>query len=232
MQHSKILVVKDLGETDYKKCWDLQEELFATNVSLKGTVGKENETTNTLLLTEHFPVYTLGKNGNYDNLIVNKKLLGADFYKINRGGDITYHGPGQLVAYPIIDLEKYQIGLAKYIWNIEEVIIRLIAQYGLVGGRNSGASGVWLDIDNPFKIRKICAVGVKASRHITMHGLAFNVSTDLSYFKKIIPCGIANAGVTSLELELNSQIQMSEIKELFVNYFNEVFDIPTHTHTG
>lgn len=229
MQHSKTLIVSDLGTTDYKVCWDIQEDLFAKNVLLKGTADKESETVNTLLLTEHQPVFTLGKNGNYDNLIVNEKLLGADFYKINRGGDITYHGPGQLVAYPIIDLEKYQIGLAKYIWNIEEVIIRLIAQFGLTGGRNTGASGVWLDIDNPFKIRKICAVGVKASRHITMHGLAFNVSTDLSYFQKIIPCGIANAGVTSLEKELGRQVSMEEIKKIFVEKFYEVFEIAIHT---
>lgn len=217
-------ILKDLGVTDYKSCWDYQEELFAKNVQLKAKDETRNATENYLLLTEHAPVFTLGKSGNYDNLIVNEKLLCADFYKINRGGDITFHGPGQLVVYPILDLEKYKIGLAQYIWNMEEIIIQLIAKYGLSGARNSGASGVWLDIDNPFKIRKICAVGVRASRHITMHGIAFNVNTDLSFFEKIIPCGIANAGVTSLKKEIGKEFSMTTIKSEFIELFEQLFN--------
>ena len=218
-------ILEDLGSTDYKKCWDYQEVLFSKNVELKSKENTRNNTQSYLLFTEHQPVYTLGKSGNYDNLIVNEKLLGADFYKINRGGDITFHGPGQLVVYPILDLEKFQIGLAKYIWLMEEVIIQLIGSYGLIGSRNSGASGVWLDVENPFKIRKICAVGVRASRHITMHGIAFNVNTDLTYFEKIIPCGIANAGVTSLKKELGEEISMTKIKSEFTAIFNTLFII-------
>jgi lipoyl(octanoyl) transferase len=225
LHSSKKYQLKDLGSSDYKECWDYQEELFANNVRLKAKDETRLSTENYLILTEHQPVYTLGKRGNFDNLIVNEKLLGADFYKINRGGDITYHGPGQLVVYPILDLEKYEIGLAQYIWNMEEIVIQLIAKYGLKGDRNKGASGVWLDIENPFKIRKICAVGVRASRHITMHGIAFNVDTDLSFFEKIIPCGIANAGVTSLSKELGKTFSVIDIKNEFIELFDKIFEV-------
>jgi len=160
------------------------------------------------------------------NLLGHEKILNAEFYKINRGGDITFHGPGQLVVYPIIDLEKLNIGLAQYIFNLEETIITLISEYGLKGDRSKGASGVWLDTANPSKERKICAVGVRASRHITMHGLAFNVNTELSYFDKIVPCGIHDKGVTNLSIETNQHsIGMSEIKTKFVRLFREIFKI-------
>lgn len=218
------LLVEDLGLTYYKPCWDYQEKLFQENLSAKKNLS---DTKNYLLLTEHHNVFTLGKSGDVSNLIGDEKLLNAEFYKINRGGDITFHGPGQLVVYPIIDLEKLNIGLAKYIFNIEEVIIRLIAEYDMKGERSKGASGVWLDIDNPEKERKICAVGVRASRYITMHGLAFNVNTDLNYFNKIIPCGIPNKGVTSLSVETNKQsIGMNEIKTKFISLFREIFEFP------
>lgn len=223
MQHFSSYVLEDLGLTDYKKCWDYQEELFAKNVQLKASETRKNSTINTLILTEHKPVFTLGKSGNYDNLIVNEKLLGADFYKINRGGDITFHGPGQLVVYPIIDLEKFNIGLAKYIWNMEQIIIELIASYGIQGERFEGASGVWIDSAIANRRRKICAVGVRASRHITMHGIAFNVNTDLSYFNKIIPCGISNASVTSLSKEIAKEVDMNEVKNMFLELFNKIF---------
>ena len=224
MQHFSSYELEDLGLTDYKKCWDYQEELFAKNVQLKASEASKQSTINTLILTEHQPVFTLGKSGNYDNLIVNEKLLGADFYKINRGGDITFHGPGQLVVYPIIDLEKFNIGLAKYIWNMEQIIIELIAAYGIQGERYEGASGVWLDTALASRRRKICAVGVRASRHITMHGIAFNVNTDLSYFSKIIPCGISNATVSSLSKEIGKEVDMNEVKKMFIELFNKIFN--------
>jgi len=218
------ILVEDLGLTYYKPCWDYQEKLFQENLDAK---KNQSETKNHLLLTEHHNVFTLGKSGDESNVLGDEKQLDAEFYKINRGGDITFHGPGQLVVYPIIDLEKLNIGLAKYIFNIEEVIIRLIAEYDIQGVRSKGASGVWLDIDQPTNERKICAVGVRASRHITMHGLAFNVNTELSYFDKIIPCGIPNKGVTSLSVETNKQsIGMNEIKTKFVSLFREIFEFP------
>ena len=217
------LLVEDLGLTFYKPCWDYQEKLFQQNLEAK----KNNTATqNYLLLTEHHPVFTLGKSGDIKNIKGDEKQLGAAFYKINRGGDITFHGPGQLVVYPIIDLEQMNIGLAKYISNIEEIIIQLIASYGIVGQRSIGASGVWLNVDNPALERKICAIGVRASRYITMHGLAFNVSTDLSYFDKIIPCGIPNRGVTSLSIETNKQdIPMDAIKSTFIELFRKIFQL-------
>ena len=222
MQHSKTLIVSDLGTTDYKVCWDIQEDLFAKNVLLKGTADKESETVNTLLLTEHQPVFTLGKNGNYDNLIVNEKLLGADFYKINRGGDITYHGPGQLVGYPIFDLDHFFSDIHKYLRFLEEAVIQTLAEYGVVGDRMEGLTGVWIDANTP-KARKICAMGVKSSRWVTMHGIGFNINSDLSYFSNIIPCGIDDKAVTSLKHELGREIDMKELaqilKEKLANQF-------------
>ena len=217
------LFEEDLGFTHYKPCWDYQEKLFQKNLIAK---KERKETMNHLLLTEHYPVFTIGKNGDVSNLLGHEKILNAEFYKINRGGDITFHGPGQLVVYPIIDLEKLNIGLAQYIFNLEETIITLISEYGLKGDRSKGASGVWLDTANPSKEKKICAVGVRASRHITMHGLAFNVNTELSYFDKIVPCGIHDKGVTNLSIETNQHsIGMSEIKTKFVRLFREIFKI-------
>jgi lipoyl(octanoyl) transferase len=216
------ITIKDLGITHYKPCWDYQEELFAQNLAAKKNGAP---TQNYLLLTEHHPVFTLGKSGDINHLIADEKGLGAAFYRINRGGDITFHGPGQLVVYPIIDLEILKIGLATYIFNLEEIIIRLIKKYGVAGARSAGASGVWLDVHQPFKERKICAIGVKASRYITMHGLAFNVYTDISFFDKIIPCGIQDKGVTSLAIETGTMPTMETIKAEFVDLFQEIFQI-------
>lgn len=216
------VTIKDLGITHYKPCWDYQEELFAENLTAKKN-GKPTQ--NYLLLTEHHPVYTLGKSGDINHLIADEKSLGAEFYRINRGGDITFHGPGQLVVYPIIDLEILKMGLATYIFNLEEIIIRLIKKYGVEGSRSAGASGVWLDVGQPHQERKICAIGVKASRYITMHGLAFNVSTDTSFFDKIIPCGIQDKGVTSLAIEIGTIPNMPTIKEAFIDLFQTIFQL-------
>lgn len=217
------LQFKDLGLTSYKACWDYQEELFKQNVACKSDEATRWQTTSYVLLTEHKPVFTLGKSGNYEHLIVNETLLGAEFYRINRGGDITFHGPGQLVVYPILDLEKAGMGLATYIETLEAITIALLAMYGLQGERYPGASGVWLDVANPIRRRKICAIGVRASRYITMHGLAFNVNTDLSYFTKIVPCGIADAGVCSLEKELGKPIDIGMVKQQFIELFTKFF---------
>jgi lipoyl(octanoyl) transferase len=199
------------GSQVYQVVLDLQEKLFNANLDAKAA-GKT--TTNTLIICEHEPTYTLGKSGDEKNLLFKPEAVGAAFHRISRGGDITYHGPGQMVVYPIFDLDTLQMGVADFVHAMEEVIIRTVAHYGLSATRLDGAPGIWLDADtNP---RKICAVGMKVSRHCTMHGIAINVNTDLKYFGYIVPCGIPDKGVTSLQKELGREISMDEVREIFV----------------
>lgn len=218
---NRDIIFRDLGSMDYKLCWDLQEKLFNETVVLKTSNREVSEkdqkiTPNHLLFVEHPHVYTLGKSGDESNLLVGEKELkeqDAVYYKINRGGDITYHGPGQLVAYPILDLDNFFTDIHKYLRLLEEAIILTLKEYGIESGRSKGETGVWLDPEIPGKARKICAMGVRCSRWVTMHGLAFNVNCDLNYFNNIIPCGISDKKVTSLKAELGREIDISEIKE-------------------
>ncbi len=215
----------DLGLKDYKECWDYQEKLMAEVVADKRISGKPSEK-NHFLLVEHPHVYTLGKSGDEKNLLAHGELLKkieATFYKINRGGDITYHGPGQIVGYPIIDLENYKIGVRQYIEKMEDAIIETIAEYGLTGGRKKDATGIWLDFDHKVRARKICAIGVRVSRFVTMHGFALNVNTNMRYFNYINPCGFASFGVTSIQQELGKEISMDEVKTLLMENFNKLY---------
>ena len=201
---------------DYKEAWNKQEALFQEIIQTKKE-EKDTHELETVFLCEHPHVYTLGKNGQANNLLIHEDFLrkiGATFYKIDRGGDITYHGPGQLVGYPILDLENHGSSLKGYIYKMEEAIIQTLAHYGIQGARLEGATGVWLD-GNTSAARKICAIGVRASRFVTMHGFALNVNTDLSYFNHINPCGFVDKGVTSMQRELGKQIDMEEVKEFF-----------------
>lgn len=220
----------DIGVRDYKETWDLQEQLFKEILDIKianRREGVETETPNHLLFVEHPHVYTLGKSGDAENLLINEKQLeakGAAFYKINRGGDITYHGPGQLVGYPILDLENFFTDIHKYLRFLEEAIILTMTDYGLNGTRSEGETGVWLDVGTPFA-RKICAMGVRASRWVTMHGFALNVNADLGYFDNIIPCGIRGKAVTSLNVELGvDRVDEDEVKEKVLKYFAQLFE--------
>lgn len=226
---NKQLVVKDLDTKDYKECWDYQEQLFQEIVAQKAnnkTLATPLPTNNYFLFVEHPHVYTLGKSGHIENLLINEQALqdkGATFYKINRGGDITYHGPGQIVGYPILDLDNFFTDIHKYLRSLEEVIILTLADYGLKGERSEGETGVWIDVGTPFA-RKICAMGVRASRWVTMHGFALNVNTDLGYFDNIIPCGIRGKAVTSLNVELaKATIPLAEVKERILLHFAEIF---------
>ncbi len=215
----------DLGLMDYKACWDYQEKLLAEIVDEKKTLGKPTPK-NHFLLVEHPHVYTLGKSGDEKNLLAHEdflKKINASFYKINRGGDITYHGPGQLVGYPIIDLEYYKIGIRDYIENMEQAIIETIAEYGLKGGLKEGATGVWLDAGHKVRARKICAIGVRVSRFVTMHGFALNVNTDLRYFNYINPCGFTAFGVTSIQQELGREVPVDEVKTILKEKFNLIY---------
>lgn len=228
---NKQIIVKDLGHKDYKETWDYQESLFEEIVELKRKNRAENTnvpTPNYFLFVEHPHVYTLGKSGHIENLLIDEAALakkGASFYKINRGGDITYHGPGQIVGYPIIDLENFFTDIHKYLRLLEEVIIRTLADYGIKGERSEGETGVWLDVGTPFA-RKICAMGVRASRWVTMHGFALNVNTDLGYFDNIIPCGIRGKAVTSLNVELSKEkVDTEEVKTLILKHFEEIFGV-------
>ena len=212
----------DLGLIDYKECWDYQEDLLAEVVADKRSSGKPSKK-NHFLLVEHPHVYTLGKSGDESNLLAHSdflKKIEATFYKINRGGDITYHGPGQLVGYPIIDLENYKIGVREYIEKMENAIIETIAEYGLTGDGKKDATGIWLDAGHKVRARKICAIGVRVSRFVTMHGFALNVNTDMRYFNYINPCGFASFGVTSIQQELGKEISMDEVKNLLMEKFN------------
>ena len=228
---NKQIIVKDLGHKDYKETWDYQESLFEEIVELKRKNRAENTdlpTPNYFLFVEHPHVYTLGKSGHMENLLIDEAALakkGATFYKINRGGDITYHGPGQIVGYPIIDLENFFTDIHKYLRSLEEVIIRTLADYGIKGERSEGETGVWLDVGTPFA-RKICAMGVRASRWVTMHGFALNVNTDLGYFDTIIPCGIRGKAVTSLNVELSKEkVNTEEVKRYILKHFEEIFGV-------
>lgn len=227
---NKKVTVADLGLKDYKETWDYQELLFKQIIDLK-IKNRREETTiptpNHLLFVEHPHVYTLGKSGDKDNLLVNEAQLAAKnavFYKINRGGDITYHGPGQVVGYPILDLDNFFTDIHKYLRFLEEVIIRTLSEYGLQCTRSDGETGVWLDVGTPLA-RKICAMGVRASRWVTMHGFALNVNTNLGYFDNIIPCGIQDKAVTSLNMELGiEEVSMEEIKDKIRHHFSNLFE--------
>jgi lipoyl(octanoyl) transferase len=246
------VIFKDLGIIEYKAAWDYQEGLLQENVQIKSAIRNEQSaidnlqsateftthdsrlttddsqltTTNYFLICEHPPVYTLGKSGKKENVLMSDEELAAHdiaFFHTNRGGDITFHGLQQIVGYPILDLEKYYTDIGKYLRNLEEIIILTIADYGIKGGRSKGETGVWIDEDIPGKERKICAIGVRCSRWITMHGFAMNVNTDLSYFNNIIPCGIENKQVTSIEKELGYVVNYAEVKEKLKRNFEQVF---------
>lgn len=212
----------DLGRRGYREVWELQEKLLEETKDRK----QRRETgANHLLLVEHDPVYTLGKSGNEANLLISSIQLRAkqaEFIKVNRGGDITFHGPGQLVVYPIFDLEQWGIGIKAYIDFLEEVVICTLAEYGIKGERLAGATGVWLEAET-VRARKICAIGVKCSHYVSMHGFALNVNTDLNYFNYIHPCGFVDKGVTSIQQELGKNIEMQEVKEKVVRHFQEIF---------
>ncbi len=236
------IIFRDLGVMDYQSAWDYQEKLLQENVKLKSLAFTQSptvaaspasnsllppDTSHYLLFVEHPPVYTLGKSGNKENVLLDDDGLkenNIQFFNTNRGGDITFHGPDQLVGYPILDLEKFYKDIGKYLRNLEEAIILTMAEYGIRGDRSAGETGVWIEPGMPGKERKICAIGVRCSRWITMHGFAFNVNTDLSYFNHIIPCGIVNKQVTSLEKELGYTVNMEEVKEKVKKNFAAVFD--------
>lgn len=230
MENTRVELQK-LGLIDYKKAWDYQEKLFERIVLAKQQKrdGKKDILTpNFLLFCEHPHVYTIGKSGKETNLLINEEMLknrGASLYKINRGGDITYHGPGQLVAYPILDLDNFKLSIKSYIDQLEEVIIRVLKKYEIDATRSQGATGVWLDAENCVKARKICAIGVRTSHWVSMHGFAFNVNTDLSYFSNIIPCGIQGKSVTSLQKEIGREVRIEEVQEIVLNEFEAVFNM-------
>ena len=227
---NKTVQYRDLGLMDYKEAWDYQEALFKGILDTKIRNRREEldlATPNYLLFVEHPHVYTLGKSGDISNLLIDETALaakGARFYRINRGGDITYHGPGQIVGYPILDLDNFFTDIHKYLRFLEEMVILTLADYGLKGERSEGETGVWLDVGTPFA-RKICAMGVRSSRWVTMHGFAFNINTDLGYFDHMIPCGIKDKAVTSLNIELGkSTINLAEVQDRLLHHFSELFE--------
>lgn len=231
---NKKVAVQELGIKDYKDTWDFQEEIFQEIVQQKSKNRKEQTqvpTHNYFLYVEHPHVYTLGKSGDFSNLLISEKELAAKnatFYKVNRGGDITYHGPGQIVGYPILDLDNFFTDIHKYLRFLEEMVIRTLAEYGLKAERSKGETGVWLDVGTPFA-RKICAMGVRASRWVTMHGFALNVNADLGYFDNMIPCGIKGKAVTSLNVELGkAEVDIAEVKEKLLKHFAELFEAEMH----
>lgn len=224
----KVKIIEK-GLIDYKECWDFQETLFKSVVDAK-LAGRDQELPvtpdNFLIFCEHPHVYTLGKSGSQDNLLINEDMLrakGASFYKINRGGDITYHGPGQLVMYPIFDLDQFFTDIHKYMRYLEEAVILTLAEFGIQAGRLEGMTGVWLDSGTPIE-RKICAMGVKSSRWVTMHGIALNVNPDLSYFNHIVPCGIVDKSVTSMQKELGTKVDLSKVQQSLRTNMANVFD--------
>jgi lipoyl(octanoyl) transferase len=230
---SYSVVYKDIGLKDYKETWDFQTEIFNRLVESKkpGTISAESEgkiLPGTLIFVEHPHVYTLGKSGSENNLLLNNIQLrakDASYYRIDRGGDITYHGPGQLVGYPIFDLEVLKVGLKDYIYKLEEAIVKTVGEFGIVASRLEGGTGVWLDPETKGKARKICAIGVRASRFVTMHGFAFNVNTDLTYFNNINPCGFTDKGVTSLEKELGEKQDFDSVKIIVKRNLEEIFNL-------
>lgn len=245
---SKEAVLEDLGKIRYKEAWDYQEKIFQKLIKAKALKSEKrkiellqtsfteynNERSDAtlakqyILFCEHDNVYTLGKSGNRQNLLIARNICesrGIDLHEIDRGGDITYHGPGQIVVYPIIDLEEFNIGIKSYISMLEDVVVETLKSFGINGEKDGKAMGVWLDAGNSIKARKICAIGVKASRYITMHGLALNVNTDLSYFDYINPCGFTDRGVTSMEKELNRKVDLKEVSEIMRSSFENVFGL-------
>ncbi|MDB5120824.1 MAG: lipoyl(octanoyl) transferase [Sphingobacteriales bacterium] len=227
---NKKVKFQDWGLVDYQQAWDHQEQLFSEIVSSKvqnRTLNLTNLTDNFLVFVEHPHVYTLGKSGKPENLLLNEADLlnkQASYYKINRGGDITYHGPGQIVGYPILDLDNFFTDIHLYLRTLEEAVILTLADYGIEAGRYPGFTGVWLDADND-RARKICALGVRCSRWVTMHGFAFNVNTDLNYFKNIVPCGIDDKDVTSMERELGKKVNINEVKEILKQHISVLFEM-------
>ncbi len=226
-----MITFKDIGLIDYKKAWDYQEILFNKNVDIKKNniclpLSQQKETKNYMLFCEHPPVFTLGKSGSENNLLINKNTLEKEkisYYKINRGGDITFHGPGQIVGYPILDLENFSLNIREYIHKLEEVIILTLGEYNINAERLKGATGVWLDSDDNNKTRKICSIGVRISRWITMHGFAFNVNTNLKYYDLINPCGFTDKAVTSMEKELGEKQNIREVKNKLRKNFEILF---------
>jgi len=233
---NKDITCINLGRIDYQQAWDYQEKLFAETIRVKIEnrqlpATAERPTPNYLLFCEHPHVYTLGKSGSESNLLINEQVLkqkGATFYKINRGGDITYHGPGQLVGYPILDLDNFFTDIHRYLRYLEEAIILTLAEYGIVAGRIAGLTGVWLDHEAQKQPRKICAMGVKCSRWVTMHGFALNVNTDLTYFNNIVPCGITDKAVTSLKQELGYDVALPEVEQKVRKHLAQLFDASLH----
>jgi lipoyl(octanoyl) transferase len=236
----------DLGKVEYKQVWDYQESLLQDNVRIKTAArllaervaageiveGEGPRTSNYLLFVEHPPVYTLGKSGHMEHVLIDEDSMhkkGIQFFQTNRGGDITFHGPGQIVGYPILDLERFYTDIGKYLRNLEEVVILVLKTYGIEAGRSAGETGVWIERGVKGRERKICAIGVRCSRWITMHGFAFNVNTDLDYFGNIVPCGIQNKQVTSLEKELGRPMPVEEVKAEVRRRFEEVFDVGLKT---
>lgn len=229
---SKEVLFKDCGQIAYSEAWDIQSKLFQKSNDLKiyNRTHKENTQPidNYFLLCEHNHVYTLGKSGSEENLLVKSDMLskeGIEFFHINRGGDITYHGPGQITGYPILDLEQFFTDVHKYLRFLEDVIISTCAEYGVIAGRMEGLTGVWVDVENPSRARKICAMGVHMGRWITMHGFGFNINTDLSKFDLIVPCGIVDKGVTSLQAEVGREIDMAEVKAHICKHFSRIFEV-------
>ncbi|MFC4261820.1 lipoyl(octanoyl) transferase LipB [Ferruginibacter yonginensis] len=229
-----VVLFDDLGMIDYQKAWDYQEQLLKTNVDIKtqlrndATLSNKLSTKHYFFLCEHPPVYTLGKSGDIKNVLLSEQQLAAQkiqFFKTNRGGDITFHGPQQIVGYPILDLEHFYTDIGRYLRNLEEVIILTIAAFGIKGERSAGETGVWIDPDKKGYERKICAIGVRCSRWVTMHGFALNVNTDLNYFNHIIPCGIVNKQVTSIEKEVGAKVDMDEVKAAIQRNFKKVFEV-------
>ncbi len=228
IQNKQVQLI-ELGRTPYQEALKIQEDLFNQIIAVKRSNRQKDiqePTKNYLLWVEHTPVFTLGKSGKEEHLLLDKERLKEkeiEFYATNRGGDITFHGPGQIVGYPILDLDNFFTDIHKYLRLLEEMVILTLKEYGIEGTRSKGETGVWLDVETPYA-RKICALGVRASRWVTMHGFAFNVNTDLSYFEGIVPCGIQGKGVTSLAKELGIQVSKAEVKEKLKNHFQKLFD--------
>jgi len=222
------VLYRHLGNISYANAYHFQENIFNRNVNIKAGKINNAETENHFLLCEHHHVITIGKSGEQSNLLVNNEFLqnrGVEFYRTNRGGDITYHGPGQIVGYPVLDLEKLGLGVRSYSETLEECIIEVLKNYNFSAGRINGMTGVWLDYQKAYKARKICAMGIRVSRYISMHGFAFNINTDLSYFNLIVPCGISGKAVTSLKNEIGKEINMTEVVMYVKQSFEKVFGI-------
>ena len=233
MRSMQKVLFRDLGKMEYRQAWDYQEELLRENVRIKSLQRNQADsppasTSHYLLFVEHPPVYTLGKSGNIENILIGEEEMkegGMQFFHTNRGGDITFHGPGQVVGYPVLDLEKFYTDIGKYLRSLEETIIFMLAEYGIRGERSPGETGVWIEPGVKGRERKICAIGVRCSRWVTMHGFAFNVNTDLSYFGNIVPCGIQDKQVTSLEKELGRPVPLQEVKDKLKRQFGRVFNV-------